>query len=137
MSKLYSLYENLKKENNETIYLFKSGIFYIALAEDAICLSHKFDFKLTKLNDTIVKCGFPASSINKYTKIFTNNNINFKIIDTSNNTAYSPNEYKLNDDISNLLTTISSINIENLSVSEAYKFIEDLKEQSLKIKDKT
>lgn len=29
MSKLYSLYENFKKENNQTIYLFKSGIFYI------------------------------------------------------------------------------------------------------------
>ncbi len=29
MSKLYDIYKKLKNENSETIYLFKSGMFYI------------------------------------------------------------------------------------------------------------
>lgn len=45
MSKLYSLYEELKKEDCKTIYFFKSGIFYIALASDAVYISNKFNLK--------------------------------------------------------------------------------------------
>lgn len=133
MSKLYSLYEILKKENYKTIYLFKSGIFYIAIADDAINLSNKFNFKLTKLNDSIVKCGFPISSSDKYIKIFTNNNIDFKLVDASTQTLYSPKEYKTNSTVNTLINDIISINIDNLSVSEAYKFIEGLKEKCKKI----
>lgn len=133
MSKLYSLYENLKRKDNQTIYLFKSGIFYIALSDDAIYLSNKFGFKLTNLNNSIVKCGFPISSIEKYITIFTNNNINFKLIDSSTETVYSPKNYKINNIVQNLLDDILSIDTENLSVSEAYKFIEALKEKCKKI----
>lgn len=135
MSKLYSLYENLKKENNQTVYLFKSGIFYIALSDDAIYLSNKFNFKLTKLNDSIVKCGFPISSSEKYIKIFTNNNVNFKLVDSSTQTIYSPKEYEINSTVNTLINDILSINIDSLSISEAYKFIEDLKEKSKLIKN--
>ena len=35
MSKLYKKFLELKRSNNNKVYLFKSGIFYIALAEDA------------------------------------------------------------------------------------------------------
>ena len=31
MSKLFLIYKKLKETNKDTIYLFKSGIFYIAL----------------------------------------------------------------------------------------------------------
>ena len=120
MSKLYSLYETLKKENQKTIYLFKSGIFYIALSNDAIYLSNKFNFKLTNFNNSIVKCGFPISSSEKYIKIFKNNNINFKIIDSSVNTIYSPKEFELNNNILNLIDSISSTDPDKLSVYEAY-----------------
>ena len=83
MSILYSLYERLKRKDNKTIYLFKSGIFYLALSDDALYLSNKFNFKLTNLNNSIVKCGFPTSSIDKYITKFTNNHINFKLIDST------------------------------------------------------
>ena len=68
MSKLYLIYKKLKEINKTTIYLFKSGIFYIALSDDAIFLSSKFNLKLTNLNSTILKCWFPVSSIDKYIK---------------------------------------------------------------------
>ena len=34
MSKIYNKYLELKEENNEKMYLFKSGRFYIFLADD-------------------------------------------------------------------------------------------------------
>lgn len=135
MSKLYELYKNLKKENNQTIYLIESGIFYIALSDDAIYLSNKFSFKLTNLNNSVVKCGFPISSSEKYIKIFTNNNINFKIINSSNKLAYAPQNNIIKENIRNLLNDIISVDLDDLSVSEAYKFIEKLKESAQKLKD--
>lgn len=134
MSKLYSLYKDLKLNNNETIYLFKSGIFYIALADDAITLSHKFGFKLTNLNATVMKCGFPLSSTEKYIKLFENNNINFKLIDTNSNTIYTPKNYIVSNNINELIDSIISIDTDLLSVSECYKFIESLKMKSIEIK---
>ena len=126
MSKLYNLYLSLKKQDNETIYLFKSGIFFIALDEDAYNLSKIFNFKLGKLNDKIVKCGFPCSSFNKYFNLFKLHNLKTKFIE-KDNTIYDIKEYKQNKDISELLKMIESIDIENLSVVQAYKSIENLK----------
>ena len=40
MSKLYNNYLALKKENESTLFLFKSGIFYIFLDEDATKISN-------------------------------------------------------------------------------------------------
>ena len=60
MSKLYNIYLEEKKKNRDILLLFKSGIFYIAIAEDAIKLSNLLHLKLTNLNDTIQKCGFPC-----------------------------------------------------------------------------
>ena len=135
MSKLYSLYKNLKEENKDIIYLFKSGIFYIALDDDAIFLSNKFNFKLTNLNDSIVKCGFPISSVEKYIKIFTYNNIDFKLIDSSSNTMYLPKDYKVDNDIQELLNLIILINPNDMSVSQVYDFINIIKEKSENIKN--
>lgn len=36
MSKLYEVYKKLKNDYSDTVYLFRSGIFYIALDADAI-----------------------------------------------------------------------------------------------------
>ena len=49
MSKLYEVYKKLKNDNPYTIYLFRSGIFYIALDADALLLSNKINLKLTNL----------------------------------------------------------------------------------------
>ena len=126
MSKLYNTYLALKKQDSKTIYLFKSGIFFIALDEDACFLSNIFHFKLVNLTDTLVKCGFPCSSFNKYDNLFKSHNLQIKIIE-SNNTIYNLNQYNQSSSISDLLNFITSIDVNNLSVKEAYKFIEDLK----------
>ena len=68
MSKLYDAYKYCKKNNNEerTLFLFKAGIFYLFLDEDAKIASNILNLKLTYLNDTVLKCGFPTSALNKY-----------------------------------------------------------------------
>lgn len=127
MSKLYSIYSNLKKEEPDVIFLFKSGIFYIALDKDALYLSNLLHFKLTDLNENIKKIGFPCKSMNKYEKLFRACHLNYKIINTNTNTSYSALEYYQKENFEDIIELIKGININNLSVSEAYEFIETLK----------
>lgn len=135
MSKLYSMYKNLKEKNSKKIYLFKSGIFYIALNNDAEILSTNFGFKITNLNDTVIKCGFPITSVDKYMKMFKYNNIDFDIIDPNSNTIFTPANYTINKSFIELLDSILSVDTDRLSVSESYKFIENLQAKSKEIKN--
>lgn len=127
MSKLYNTYIELKKENPETIYLFKSGIFFLAIDDDAYVLSKIFNLKIGKLTNNVVKCGFPCSSLNKYTTLFKAHNLHIKIIETNKNIIYSFTEYLQDRSIIELLELINSVDINNLSILEAYSFIENLK----------
>lgn len=128
MSKLFNIYLNEKEKNEDKILLFKSGVFYIALDKDAIILSQLLNLKLTNLNDKVQKCGFPCSSIDKYLKLFELHNLNVKLIEIDKNTSYSIQEYTESKIIKELLEQINNVNLDTLSISEAYKFIEDLKE---------
>lgn len=133
MSKLYSIYLTKKKENKDTIILFKSGIFYLALDKDAIFLSNTFGFKLTNLNNEIKKCGFPCSSLNKYLQLFKACNLSVSIIDIDKNTTYSLKDFEINKNIQELLELIKKVNPSDLSISEAYNFIETLKNKIIDI----
>lgn len=133
MSKLYNTYLELKKKDEEIIYLFKSGIFFIALDDDAYTLSKFFHFKITNLTDTIVKCGFPCSSFDKYSNLFLLHNLKVKIIELSNRVIYPLKDYTQTTKITELLNDIKSIDINTLSIQEAYKFIENLKNKVTKI----
>lgn len=125
MSKLYEVYKKLKNDDSDTVYLFRSGIFYIALDTDAIFLSNKINLKLTNLNPSVVKCGFPSASLDKYVSLFKSNNINFKIVER--NTVFSAEEYNGNKKTSDIINLIKDVNVDFLSVGDAYKFIENLK----------
>ena len=70
MSKLYQTYVALKVQDSTQLYLFKSGIFYIFLDDDAKLISSLFNLKLTNLNSAIMKCGFPTSQLEKYSNLF-------------------------------------------------------------------
>lgn len=133
MSKLYNTYLELKKKDEEIIYLFKSGIFFIALDDDAYTLSKSFHFKITNLTDTIVKCGFPCSSFDKYSNLFLLHNLKVKIIELSNRVIYPLKDYTQTIIITELLNDIKSIDINTLSIQEAYQFIENLKNKVTKI----
>lgn len=133
MSKLYNIYLELKKKDKNTIYLFKSGIFFIAINDDAYLLSKIFNFKITNLNNIAVKCSFPCSSLDKYSNLFKLYNLNVEIIDLDKNYIHKLKAYKQNNKIEELLNIINSIDVNNLSISEAYKFIENIKNKVYEI----
>lgn len=133
MSKLIDMYKNLKQEDAETLYLFKSGLFYIFLDEDAKLISNIFSLKLTNLNSNFVKCGFPANSLDKYMKILNCTQYKVKIIDNTSNTALTLKEFELNKNAINLLKTVANIDDNNLSIKEAYDFISNIKNTANKI----
>ena len=133
MSKLFDIYKNLKQEDSKTLFLFKSGIFYIFLDEDAKIINNLLDLKLTNLNKEIVKCGFPANSLQKYLKLLSFTDYNIKIIDNSSNTSFKVKDFTMNNDNIDLLKTISNVNEENLSVKDAYDFITNIKHNAIKI----
>lgn len=129
MSKLYSIYLS-EKEKNNSILLFKSGIFYLALDKDAIFLSNTFGFKLTNLNNNIKKCGFPCNSLDKYLNLFKSYNLSINIIDLENYTKYSLKDFECNKNTIELLYLIKNIDIDCLSISEAYNLLENIKEKA-------
>ena len=133
MSKLFDIYKNLKQEDSKTLFLFKSGIFYIFLDQDAKIINNLLDLKLTNLNTQIVKCGFPANSLQKYLKLLSFTDYNIKIIDNSSNTSFKVKDFTMNNDNIDLLKTISNVNEENLSVKDAYDFITNIKHNAIKI----
>ncbi len=51
MSKVYEKYLEKKSANDDKIYLFKSGNFYIFLAEDAKLMGDELGLKLTKFSN--------------------------------------------------------------------------------------
>ena len=120
MSVLLNSYSKLKQENKNLVYLFKSGIFYIAIEEDAILLSKKLDLKLTKNNSSYIKCGFPISKVEKYKILLTNMNVNFKLVDSLSTETSNFNPTLQTKSLINL---ILSKDIDSLTILEAYKLL--------------
>ena len=92
MSKLQKQYDELKRKNSEKIYIFKVGIFYNILNEDAKVVSDSIGLKLTDLGPSIVKCGFPIAKLDKYTNLLKSKNLPFEVISdiapSNQNTSY-------------------------------------------------
>lgn len=126
MSKLFEKYKILKSENSSKLYLFKSGIFYIFLDNDAIKMSKLLNLKLTNLNETVVKCGFPVKNSDKYINLIKLNNYELDIIDSINSPSCSSNNHIFNDSSKKFMKYIADIDYYNLSVSEAFALIETI-----------
>ena len=130
MSRLYDIYISLKeneKDDDTLLYLFKSGMFFIFIDKDALVASKLLNLKLTSLSPSIVKCGFPISSLDKFTMLLKNSGYSIKIIDNTANLSYNIKDYEINSSVENLLFSISNINLDSLSVSEAFAFLEKIK----------
>lgn len=125
MSKLYKKFISLKIENPNKVYLFKVGIFYIFIDDDARLMSTILNLKLTKLNSVIPKCGFPISSSKKYFDMLKKYNYDICIIEDINLYNTIPS-YQNNENIKKVISKLSSVNIDNLSISETYELLYDL-----------
>ena len=129
MSKLYEEYLKLKKDNNDVIYLFKSGIFYIALLNDARTLNEKLGFKLTNLNENVVKCGFPQQKLDTYINIIKNLEFNVEIIDSKYEKIGNYSDYLNNNKLKDVITQILNTDMDNISFRDSFYFLEKIKKE--------
>lgn len=123
MSKLYNKYLFFKKIDSSKLYLFKSGIFYIFLDEDAKKISNLLGLKLTNLNEEIVKCGFPSSNLTKYIQMLNSSNVSFQIVDENLNAVTKEEQYLSNVEATNILDSLKKVDINKLSPIEAFNMI--------------
>ena len=133
MSKLVNCSKNLKSNDSSSLYLFKSWVFYIFLDEDAKIISNLLHLKLTNLNSEIQKCGFPANSLEKYLALLKLIPYEVKIIDNTDSVSYTPKQFSINKEILDFLSDISILNVETLSVSQAFNFLSSIKEKASKL----
>jgi DNA mismatch repair ATPase MutS len=59
----------------------RKGTFYIFLAEEAFFISERFSFRLTPLDRTTVRVGFPKNSLEKWKQAFTESGWAFILVD--------------------------------------------------------
>ena len=112
MSKILKQYNELKSKDASSIYIFRVGIFYNIINEDAKILNEKLGLKLTSLGPEIIKCGFPISSLDKYTKNLDNLQLKYTIIDNlPKNTNIT--DYSNNIEIKKILKKIIEIDMNN------------------------
>lgn len=121
MSKLLNQYEELKKQDSNTIYLFHVGIFYNILNEDAKIVNEKLGLKITDLGPQIYKCGFPISQIEKYSSLLKKNNLKYKIIDNSQ--IKNTNDYLNNIEIKKILKSIIEIDFNNITFQQSFNLL--------------
>lgn len=117
MSKIYNEYLRKKQENSNKLYIFKSGIFYIFLSDDAKLISSLTNLKLTYLTENIYKCGFPSSAKDKYDLLFNKLNLNIEYVKQINNESSSK-----------IINKLKKININNTTPLKAFKILNDLVE---------
>jgi len=118
---IYEKYLELKKENSDKLYLFKIGLFYDFIDEDAIKISKITTLKLINHSKDILKCGFPENSLDKYMDIFNNIGINVVIVNDNN-------LEKENNDLEKYLNKIKNIDINNITPVDSMKILCELKE---------
>ena len=133
MSKLYKSYINLKEQDSNYVYIFKSGMFYIFIDEDATKISEIFGFKLVKLNDKISKCGFPTSRLDYYIDKMQTRGIKFKIIDEDYSKIENYTDYMNNNKLKEIVNKIIKINLDEISFRQAYEILEDVKLEIMEI----
>lgn len=120
---MYEKYLKLKEKDSSKLYLFKVGVFYIFLEDDALEVIKYTLLKLTNYSKNVVKCGFPKASLDKYMSIF--NNINLNVVIVEDNTLI---QLKQNSPLDNYLGEISKMNIDEMKPIECINVLNKLKE---------
>ncbi|MGN1269592.1 MAG: hypothetical protein ACI4UU_01815 [Clostridia bacterium] len=136
MSKIYKKYQELKSSSNykpNTFYLFKVGLFFIFIDNDAKVMSNYLNLKLGNLNETIVKCGFPINSLQKYLNLLKDTPYNIEIVSLENDGSLTSNDYIHNEDLKCIVDKILKTNINDLSISQAYEFLYTIQQKLYKI----
>lgn len=123
MGKIYNKYQELKKNDNDIMYLFRSGAFYIFINEDAEFINNIINLKLTKFGNH-TKCGFPSNSLDKYLKVLNELEIKIEIIkDEATTTKIKNNAKQTNNKV---IDAIKKIKLEETTPLQAIIILNDL-----------
>lgn len=125
-------YNELKKEDASSIYLFRVGIFYNILNEDAKLINEKLGLKITDLGPSIFKCGFPVSQLDKYIILLNNLKIKYKVIDNLPNSNI--NDYMKNIEIKKILNKITDLDMNNTTFQQSFNILLDIKNKLEKLR---
>lgn len=122
MSKLQKLYDELKEKDSNKIYIFKVGIFYNILNEDARVVSNKIGLKLTDLGPDIIKCGFPIAKLEKYKHLLLSQGLDFEVV---------PNQASSNQNVSydSIINKIKNIDMNNTTFKEAFDILYNIQQK--------
>lgn len=104
-------------------------MFYICLEDDAKKISEIFGFKITKLNENIVKAGFPISRLDYYVEQLKNRKILFEIVDHDYSKIENYEDYINNNKLKRIIQNIEKIDLNNITFREAYDFLENMKKE--------
>lgn len=89
-------------------------------------MSPLLQLKLTNLNPTVLKCGFPVNSLEKYMPLLEQTGKTIEIIDLEKNISSSPQKFVITKDVKDFIIYLSSQNTNNFSIKEAYEFIDEI-----------
>ncbi len=117
MSELYKKYKTLKEKDANTMYLFKSGNFYIFLGEDVDRINEYVVLKKTYFCKETMKCGFPVNSLEDYMKVFHNHGLPITVVESQ--------EKK---DINDLIDYLKKTDLDTLTPLKALNILYELKE---------
>lgn len=124
MSKLLKQYNELKEKDSNSVYMFKVGIFYIFLNDDARLVSNEIGLKLTNMSPNIIKCGFPIAKLEKYLHLLESCNITFQIVS-------NPAPECQISSYNNIIERIQNIDLNNTTCKEAFDILYNI-QQNLK-----
>lgn len=118
-------YNELKKQDPSSIYLFRVGIFYNILNDDAKLVNEKLGLKITNLSPEIYKCGFPISTLEKYKKLLNDKQIKYKIIDNLPENV-NHTDYINNIEIKKIINKINELDMNNTTFHQAFNILLDI-----------
>ena len=110
-----------------------STTIYFGLEEDAENLSKLFGFKITPLNDSVKKAGFPAKKLEFYTRLLSNCSVDFEIVDTIQGKVKNVSDYLKEESLKNTFNSIKQLDMNKVTFQEAFFILKDLNEKLNKL----
>lgn len=129
MSRIYDKYLELKKEDANKLYLFKSGLFYIFLEEDALRISKITTLKCTQFTPTVKKCGFPENTLERYLQIFKELNLNVEVIELEKKEKATKEERKIKKGKIKSIDDLQSLNLDMITPIQAIQILYEIKKE--------
>ena len=124
MSKILEKYNELKNEDKDKLYLFKSGKFYIFICDDCEKIRDFVVLKKVKFTNDTFKCGFPSNVLNEYLKVFKNLNLNVEVVESF---ELNNSDERIIEKYSRILKYVNDIDINNIKPIEAINKLDTIR----------